>query len=217
MHNLNGSQPQDHYQKRAPFQVFGSGRIRRLGQVGGLSRTFRHALSALALIALVTPVAFAQGQGRGGPGRGGPGGKGGPGGMGQGGAGGLNAGGEQGQQACAMPEEGAGNSQSNNGMPSVQQLAQMLMANADADGSGSLDISELQTALTGLRNMMMQSQMQQNRQGGRQQAGMQRGGQQAMGMRPARGGSDAQNANTAANTRGGRNGAAGSQRGQRGR
>ncbi|TWU03411.1 hypothetical protein [Neorhodopirellula pilleata] len=51
-------------------------------------------------------------------------------------------------------------------MPSIQQLAQMMIANFDADGSGGLEQAELQNGLTALRQMM------QNRNGGNQgQAG----------------------------------------------
>lgn len=43
-------------------------------------------------------------------------------------------------------------------MPSVAELAQRMMASYDANGSGELDQAELQNALSGLRQMMMQNQ-----------------------------------------------------------
>ena len=203
MRKLSQTQSPSGLQRPLPVQLYGSARLR------GLGRHLHSAVGSLVILALLSPLALAQG--RGGQGRGGPG-RGGPGGMAQQGAGGLNAGGinaagEQGDQACMMP--GGGNMQSNSGMPTVEQLAQVLMANADADGSGSLDITELQTALTGLRNMMMQSQMQQNRQGGMQQAGMQQAGMQRTGMRQAAGVAGTQNPGAVAGARGGgRNGGA---------
>lgn len=43
-------------------------------------------------------------------------------------------------------------------MPSIDELSQMMMSNFDADRSGTLDQSELQNALVGLRELMMQNQ-----------------------------------------------------------
>lgn len=61
------------------------------------------------------------------------------------------------------------NAGQNNGrnMPSIAQLAQMMIANFDADGSGGLAAGELQNALTALRQMM------QNQNQGQMQAGAQ--------------------------------------------
>ncbi|GAB5405637.1 MAG: hypothetical protein Aurels2KO_38680 [Aureliella sp.] len=59
-----------------------------------------------------------------------------------------------------------------NQRPSADQLAQMLLANFDADGSGTLDQQELQSAL-----MAMMQQMQQNRL--QQAAGMNEQSQQS--------------------------------------
>ncbi|QDU76023.1 hypothetical protein Pan97_30680 [Bremerella volcania] len=71
-----------------------------------------------------------------------------------------------------------GNAQRGNGMdqnrmqqqnmPTIEQLAQALLAQYDADGSNALDQAELQTALAGLRQMMMQNQAAA---GGQQQMG----------------------------------------------
>lgn len=48
-------------------------------------------------------------------------------------------------------------------MPTIEQLAQMMITNFDADGSGGLEQDELQAALTALREMM------QNRANGQEQ------------------------------------------------
>lgn len=55
-------------------------------------------------------------------------------------------------------------------MPSIQQLAQMMIANFDAEGSGELSQAELQSALAALRQRM------QNRGDGQDQAGQQQNG-----------------------------------------
>ena len=94
-------------------------------------------------------------------------------------------------------------------MPSVDQLAQMMLASFDADGSGALDQAELKNALTGLRAMMMQNRgqggqmgiagqqnAQLNQMGARRGAFNNRGGAQqraainwnAAGQRPVNGG-----------------------------
>lgn len=94
--------------------------------------------------------------------------------------------------------QGAGNrnvGKGNQSMPTVAQLAQMMIARFDADGSGELNRAELQNALTALRGMMQQ-------QGAQNQAGQQQNGfanqgngpprrpqgNQGQGNRPTRGG-----------------------------
>lgn len=59
-----------------------------------------------------------------------------------------------------------GNQNANQNMPSPNELAGMMIANFDADGSGELGLAELQSALTALRERM------QNPRGGRQQNGL---------------------------------------------
>ncbi|WDI41374.1 hypothetical protein [Bremerella sp. P1] len=69
------------------------------------------------------------------------------------------------QQAAGVAN---GNAQRGNGMggnmvgqqnmPTIEQLAQALLTQYDADGSNALDQAELQLALEGLRQMMMQQQ-----------------------------------------------------------
>ncbi|MCD0461060.1 hypothetical protein U8335_18250 [Roseiconus lacunae] len=60
----------------------------------------------------------------------------------------------------------AGNQNANQNMPSVEQLAAMMLTNFDADGSGELGLAELQNALLALRQQM-------RNQGGGQQNGLQ--------------------------------------------
>lgn len=69
-------------------------------------------------------------------------------------------------------------------MPTIEQLAQALLTQYDADGSNALDQAELQAALTGLKQMMMQNQAagggQQQRQQQQQMGGMMQQNQNAM-------------------------------------
>jgi len=64
-----------------------------------------------------------------------------------------NFAGDQGQQT--MGNQAGANQNGNQNMPSVDQLAQMMLANFDADGSGELNQAELQSGLTALRQMML--------------------------------------------------------------
>ena len=51
-----------------------------------------------------------------------------------------------------------GNQMQQQNMPTIEQLAQAMLTQYDADGNSALDQAELQSALTGLRQMMMQNQ-----------------------------------------------------------
>lgn len=54
------------------------------------------------------------------------------------------------------------NQNSEQDIPTIQQLAQMMIANFDADGSGELGQAELQSALAALRQMMQNRTTAQN-------------------------------------------------------
>lgn len=51
-------------------------------------------------------------------------------------------------------QNAADQNRANQKMPTIEQLAQMMIANFDADGSGGLEQAELQNGLTALRQMM---------------------------------------------------------------
>ncbi len=72
--------------------------------------------------------------------------------------------------ADAQRLQAATNQNGNQNMPSVGQLAQMMITNFDADSSGELSQTELQSSLAALRQMMRQ------RAGGQNQAGQQQNG-----------------------------------------
>lgn len=106
-------------------------------------------------------------------------------------AGAANA---NGQAGNAM----GGNMMGQQNMPTVEQLAQALLAKFDADGSNALDQAELQAALEGLRQMMMMQKqaaangqqqmggMMQQNQNGMPPAGRGPGGQRGPGGRGGR-------------------------------
>ena len=83
-----------------------------------------------------------------------------------------------------------GNQNGNQNMPTVQQLAQMMITNFDADVSGELSQSELQNALSALREKMRsQGNFQQGNAnpGNRNQAAGQGNGQRQGGPQQNRG------------------------------
>ncbi len=51
-----------------------------------------------------------------------------------------------------------GNQMQQQNMPTIEQLAQAMLTQYDADGNSALDQAELQSALAGLRQMMLQNQ-----------------------------------------------------------
>lgn len=114
---------------------------------------------AVVCLSLVVSIAVARGPNR----QGGP----------QRGAGGANNANPQAAGAAngnAQRGNGMGqNMQQQQDMPTIEQLAQALLTQFDADGSNALDQAELQAALAGLRQMMMQNQAAAG--GGQQQMG----------------------------------------------
>ncbi len=131
---------------------------------------------ALLIAVIFSPTAMAQRPQRGGPGgRGGPDGQGGPGGLGgmPGGRPPMNQDGLGGADQNNAFQNNAGQGNGGQNMPTVEQLAAQMLANFDADASGTLDQAELQNALSSLRDMMR------NRGGGGQDQGQ--GNQQAFG------------------------------------
>ncbi len=130
-----------------------------------MSRLTTLALAGCLVLACISSAMAQGGGGGGGGGRGGRGGGGGGGGPGARGMdGGLQLGGgnqfhqaNQGGMAGQALQNQNANQQN---MPSVAQLAAMLIANYDADGNGGLDATELQSALTALRGVMMSNNQQ---------------------------------------------------------
>ncbi len=106
--------------------------------------------------------------------------QGGPRGGGGGGQQGMNQRGNQNRAADAGNQALLQNGMNQNAMnqggqqqdrrPSAEQVAQMMLANYDADGSGALDQQELQSALTA---MMQQMQQQRSRQASQMNQSMQ--------------------------------------------
>lgn len=143
----------------------------------------RTIVASLAIASLCISIAIARGPGgrQGGP-QGGPGG--GPAAMN--GQGGNGMGAMNGMGQCMM---GGGNMADRQNMPTIQQLAQTMLTTYDADGNKALDQAELQTALAGLRQMMMQNamgngqmnMMQQNQNGMMGGPGAMQGGPGGMG------------------------------------
>ncbi|MEO1616065.1 MAG: hypothetical protein AAFV88_09465 [Planctomycetota bacterium] len=97
------------------------------------------------------------------------------------------------QNLNANGQQGIGNQQQGQNGPSVQQMAQMLLANFDADGSGELNQVELQNGLMALRQRM-QNRGNQLGQGQMNQVGI--------NDNPQRGGFGNQNQNAADRMRG---------------
>lgn len=161
-------------------------------KVQTMKRSSRLLIVPVAVIAMAGTV-LSQG-----PQRRGHGGPGGPGGLQNRGmaAAGAAAGNNQVLGGAAQNFQGGQN------MPTVGELAQSMIANFDTDGSGALDLVELQNALAALRQMMMKNQMRAGRQNAAGQANMAQGNvaqRQALGRNAAVG-------NAAAMQQGGRGG-----------
>ena len=93
---------------------------------------------------------------------------------------GMNPDQQQGNRGPQQGNQAEGNQNGNRNMPTIQQLATMMITNFDADGSGELSQSELQNALTALREKMQnqgnQNQGNPNRGNGPNQAGQPQNG-----------------------------------------
>jgi hypothetical protein len=61
-------------------------------------------------------------------------------------------------------KQATGNQNGRQDMPSVEQLAQMMLGRFDADSNNALDLAELQNALTALRRLLEQGGQQDGRQ-----------------------------------------------------
>ncbi len=134
----------------------------------------------MAIVAILCFVSTADAQRQGGQ-RGGPGGGPPP-------PRDMNQGNANNHQAQQQGNQGGRNQNGNQDMPTVEQLAQMMITNFDADGNGELSQTELQSALMALREKMQSQGNSQNDGGdeiqgaGQNQAGQQRnqgGNQQA--------------------------------------